>query len=162
MCIDRATNTWQFRIRMVCLFLAGVMLLSACRVKEIVINDTPVPPLPSLDEKKITAGKELYAMHCAGCHGVNLEGSPNWKQPRPDGTFPPPPQDSSGHTWHHADQQLVQIIQKGGDPAFGGTMPGFLDKLSEEEILSIVEYFKSSWGQEEREFQWWMTATTPK
>ena len=26
------------------------------------------------------SGREVYAEHCASCHGINLEGQPNWRQ----------------------------------------------------------------------------------
>jgi hypothetical protein len=37
-------------------------------------------------------------------------------------------------------------------------MPGFRDVLTDEEMIGILAFIKSSWGQEEREFQWWITA----
>ncbi len=52
---------------------------------------------------------------------------------------------------------FLDIIANGGDPAFGATMPGFGDQLTEEEAASILDFIKSSWGDEEREFQWWIT-----
>ncbi len=37
-------------------------------------------------------------------------------------------------------------------------MPGFGDQLTETEIEAILDYTKSYWGAEEREYQWWLTA----
>jgi hypothetical protein len=37
-------------------------------------------------------------------------------------------------------------------------MPGFKDKLTQDQMVSILEFIKSSWKREEREFQWWITA----
>ena len=121
----------------------------------VVINNTAVAPVPALRADMAARGETLYMEHCAECHGVDLKGSPTWKEALADGSYPPPPQDDSGHTWHHADSLLVDLIQNGGDPKFNSTMPAFGDTLSEEEILSILEFFKSNWGQEAREFQWW-------
>ena len=44
------------------------------------------------DEPALVAeGKRLYGVHCASCHGVKLEGQPNWKQRNEDGKLPAPP-----------------------------------------------------------------------
>ena len=97
-------------------------------------------------------GKVLYEQNCAACHGINGEGQPNWKQPNANDVYPAPPHDGSGHTWHHADGLLLQII------ADGGTMPksqmlGFSERLTEEEMRLILDHIKTFWGEQEREFQ---------
>jgi len=125
----------------------------------VVINETAVPPMPTLNPEWVTQGMVIYARECATCHGANLEGLPDWKQSLPDGSLPPPPHDSSGHTWHHPDSLLLAIIAEGGDPAYNSKMPAFRDKLTEEERRAVLEFIKSTWGENEREFQWWMTAT---
>lgn len=149
------------------LWLAGLALLviaffvayqrTAPGSQPVVINQTAVPPLPALDSEKVAQGKLLYAQSCANCHGANLEGAPNWKQSLPDGSLPPPPHDSSGHTWHHPDELLISITENGGDPAYNSKMPAFKEQLSRHEITAILEFIKSKWGREEREFQWWIT-----
>jgi len=125
----------------------------------VVINDTAVPPVPTLNPDRVARGATLYAKNCAECHGANLEGAPDWKKPLPDGSLPPPPHDRSGHTWHHPDTLLLNIIANGGDPAYKGKMPAFKDKLTEAEMVSILEFIKSKWDKDKREFQWWMAAT---
>jgi mono/diheme cytochrome c family protein len=127
--------------------------------KPVVINNTPAPPVPTLDSARIAQGAALYAQYCAVCHGPNLEGAPDWKRTLLDGSLPPPPQDSSGHTWHHPDSLLASIISKGGDPAYNSKMPAFGDQLSADEIGVILDFIKGSWGREEREYQWWLTVT---
>jgi mono/diheme cytochrome c family protein len=143
--------------------LAALVLLvfwfARARSAPVVINETAVPPVPTLDATSVAQGESLYAQHCAQCHGANLEGAPEWKRPLSDGSLPPPPHDSSGHTWHHSDALLLSLILNGGDPAYNSKMPAFAGKLTEDEARMIVEFFKSRWGQDEREFQWWVTAT---
>ena len=100
--------------------------------------------------KFVAMGKTLYAKHCAACHGKNLEGqTPNWRQPMPDGTFPAPPHDASGHTWHHPDAMLFKVIKysrtQSSDKSFKSTMPAFKKILSDEEIWSVLSYIKSTW-----------------
>lgn len=124
----------------------------------VVINGTVAPPLPTLNPAAVAEGERLYARYCAICHGANLEGAPDWKVRLSDGSLPPPPQDSSGHTWHHADSLLLTIIRDGGDPTTNSKMPAFGDRLSDDEIWAILTFFKSRWSEEERKFQWWVTA----
>lgn len=125
----------------------------------VIINGIEAPPVPSLDSGRVARGAELYAQYCASCHGVNLEGASNWKQPLADGSFPPPPHTDQGHTWHHPDSFLIEVIAKGSAELYGGTMPGFGSQLSLDEIEMILDFIKSRWGQETRELQWWVTAT---
>lgn len=97
-------------------------------------------------------GEELYQQYCASCHRADLSGDPDWKSPNEDGSYPPPPHDSSGHTWHHSDQVLLEIIRDGSD--FPQTrMPSFGEKLTDDDIGAILEFFKVSWGPDEREYQ---------
>lgn len=136
--------------------------LAACasspRATPIVIQGTAAPPLPILDPARVAEGERIYQANCAVCHGAELEGQPNWQQPKEDGSLPAPPHDESGHTWHHPDELLLEIIAEGGDPAFGGTMPGFEGKLSRAEMAAVVEFIKRDWPIEQREFQWWVSA----
>jgi len=38
-------------------------------------------------------------------------------------------------------------------------MPAFKDQLTRDEAMMILDFIKSKWGKDEREFQWWITAT---
>ncbi|MBM3565433.1 MAG: c-type cytochrome [Alphaproteobacteria bacterium] len=99
-------------------------------------------------------GRTIYATQCAECHGAKLEGQPNWKTPRADGTLLAPPHDASGHTWHHPDSILFRITRLGGQaaapPGFVSGMPGFGDKLSDQEIWAVLAFIKSTWPAEIR------------
>ena len=140
-------------------YLLQTNIISASSYRPVTILETTVPPVPTLNPGSVATGKLLYAQYCASCHGGNLEGASEWKQPQPDGSFLPPPHDSSGHTWHHPDPVLIEIITNGGDPTLYNTkMPGFGDRLSESEIEAVLGYIKSNWNREELEYQWWMTA----
>jgi hypothetical protein len=55
------------------------------------------------------------------CHGANLEGQPNWRKPLPNGRLPAPPHDRTGHTWHHSDKQLFDMVKNGT----AAMMPGY-------------------------------------
>jgi len=98
----------------------------------------------------VAMGKALYAKNCASCHGKNLEGqTPNWRQPLPDSSFPAPPHDASGHTWHHPDAMLFKVTKysrtQSGDKSFKSNMPAFEKTLSDNEIWSVLSYIKSTW-----------------
>lgn len=147
---------------------ALLLLLSGCAAVEETTTEFSFPPLPgspttpqpasppALNPDMIAKGADLYGEYCAACHGPDLEGDPDWKAPNEDGSYRPPPQDSSGHTWHHGDDLLVEIILQGSEfPQ--SRMPAFGDRLSEDEVLAILEFFKSRWGQQERAVQWEVT-----
>jgi len=123
--------------------------------------NSDVPPVPALDPEKVAQGETLYAQYCAACHGVKAEGQPNWKIPLDDGSLPAPPHDSTGHTWHHADGQLTNIVANGNKLIFPQSkMPAFGEQLSDDEISAVLEYIKTFWGEEERAFQWRITYQT--
>jgi mono/diheme cytochrome c family protein len=126
--------------------------------RPVTLAGTQVGPLPTLAVQRLARGAELYLQYCSTCHGVALEGAPDWKQAAPDGSYPAPPHDSTGHTWHHGDAVLLNIIANGGDPAYNSKMPAFEDSLSTDEMLDILEFIKASWELEQRQAQWWMTA----
>lgn len=118
--------------------------------------EVEAPPVPDLGAERVEVGGRLYAEKCAACHGADLEGQPDWKISNEDGSYPAPPHDASGHTWHHSDRLLVELIRDGLDLP-ESRMPSFGDQLSDDEILSILDFIKSNWGKDERGFQWQMT-----
>jgi len=146
---------------LVFLAAAAILLLGpGFGLQPVVIGGTSVPPVPSLDPERVARGAELYATNCGACHGAELQGTSDWKRPLPDGSFPPPPHDSSGHTWHHPDGLLLEIIANGGDPALNSKMPAFHQSLTPDEMRSTLEFIKSKWSADAREFQWWITVTS--
>jgi mono/diheme cytochrome c family protein len=106
---------------------------------------------------QLTQGQALYGVHCASCHGKNLEGQPNWQTPLPNGRMPAPPHDKSGHTWHHSDDALAGVTKLGLKPFAGDNyesdMPAFGAILSDDEIEAILAYIKSTWPERERTYQ---------
>ena len=103
----------------------------------------------------VEAGRQIYAEHCAACHGTDLEGQPNWRQRRADGMLPAPPHDLSGHTWHHPDAQLVELTKFGpqrfAGPDYRSDMPAYDGQLTDTEIVAVLSYIKSTWPPEIRE-----------
>lgn len=113
--------------------------------------------VPSLPPKQVEAGKVIFLKECAGCHGKHGQGAADWKVQNPDKTFPPPPHDASGHTWHHTDGLLFRLVRDGGkgmeDPGFKSAMPAYGRTLSDQEIVSVITYLKSLWQPEQRASQ---------
>lgn len=112
--------------------------------------------------EQITLGKKIYSEHCSSCHGANLEGQPNWKRRLENGRMPAPPHDESGHTWHHSDQDLFAITKLG----VGGVVPGyesdmlaFGEILSDEDIVAVLAFIKSTWPERQRDVQARITAS---
>ena len=106
------------------------------------------------DAAQVALGKRLYADQCAACHGANLEGQPDWRTRGPEGKLPAPPQDASGHTWHHSDAQLFDITKRGvaaiAGPGYRTDMREFGSVLSDAEIWAVLAYIKSTWPPEIR------------
>ena len=134
---------------------------AACSLQPSTPLATPAPPLPTLDLAQVQTGRQVYQANCAGCHGASAQGAPNWATPGPDGLYPPPPHDDTGHTWHHSDRVLYEAISRGmSDPLRPGSplrMPAFGGKLSDAGIRAVIEYFKSLWTDEHRRWQWEQT-----
>ena len=105
--------------------------------------------LPVSAQDDSLAGERLYQENCASCHGANLEGQPDWRSRLPNGRLPAPPHDASGHTWHHTDRVLLDIVKRGTAAIVGNgyesDMPGFKEVLTDEEITAIIDYIKTTW-----------------
>ncbi len=134
---------------------AGVLLAIAA----VLASGAPlrVEPAEGAPSPAVQRGRVLYQRHCASCHGRDLEGQPGWKHRLPDGRWPAPPHDGSGHTWHHPDSYLIAVIRQGGQalapPGFRSGMPAFGRVLSEPEIRSILALIKSRWPERIRKLQ---------
>lgn len=106
------------------------------------------------NKRQVEAGQKIYVENCASCHGVNLEGQPNWRSQLPEGGLPAPPHDETGHTWHHSDKLNFKYTKKGGQkiapPEFKSNMPGFEETLSDDQIWAVLAYIKSEWPEQVR------------
>lgn len=94
---------------------------------------------------QVSRGARVYAENCAQCHGESAQGAPNWRQRGPEGMFPPPPLNGSGHGWHHPLNMLFYVV-KNGSPGGKGNMPAWKGRLSDEEILAAIAWFQSRWS----------------
>ena len=105
-------------------------------------------PITRDSELMIGRGKTIYQNNCISCHQANLVGVENWKELDEDGHRKSPPLNGTGHTWHHDDATLHNIIKYGLVKLvknYQGKMLGFEDKLKDKDIDSVLTYIKSFW-----------------
>ena len=123
----------------------GLVYYVASPVEQATASVTLKPNEPAV----VSLGKQVYAQNCASCHGVALEGQPNWRQRGNDGYMPAPPHDETGHTWHHPDTYLFLMTKYGIEKMIGKTypnnMPAYEDELSDDEIIAVLSFIKSTW-----------------
>ena len=107
------------------------------------------------DAAVVALGERIYAGTCAACHGAALEGQPDWQSRGADGLMPAPPHDATGHTWHHDDGTLFTLTKHGlagvlGDDAPDSAMPAYDGVLTDDEIIAVLSYIKSTWPADVR------------
>lgn len=105
--------------------------------------------LPYRDAAAVARGAQIYGAVCAVCHGAGLEGQPDWQTRDAEGYLPAPPHDETGHSWHHPDALLLEIVRRGTAAVAGqgyrSRMPGYAGKLTEAEMREVLAYIKSTW-----------------
>ena len=109
------------------------------------LGDSPPPPapLPAPDPSAANvAGRGPYVALCAGCHGLEGKGVPNtvvalW----------------GNSTLRQADPRnlIVSTLHGIGAENFPHraslqAMPGFADKLGDEQAAALVNYLRATWG----------------
>ena len=105
-------------------------------------HDMPGLKIKAAEAQTNVKGADLYVGLCAGCHGAQGDGQPHSSVPMSTNTtamFPTP-------------INLIRVIREGvaeRDLAHGErmqTMPGFADKLSDQEMSDLVNYMRQTWG----------------
>ncbi|WP_434033923.1 c-type cytochrome [Cupriavidus sp. a3] len=132
----------------------GIALTTKRYLETPVTQESPVARqlrIDATDSSRLVRGRQLYAQACASCHGANLEGQANWRERLANGRMPAPPHDASGHTWHHADAVLFAITKNGlvagvtAPQGYVSDMPAFRLSMSDDDILAVLAYIKSTW-----------------
>ena len=96
-------------------------------------------------ELNVALGENIFNQNCVSCHGSKGRGlAKDWKVKDENGNYPAPPLNGTAHTWHHSPSDLLYTINKGGGE-MGGQMPGFEERLSEQEKLALLDYIYSLW-----------------
>jgi len=102
------------------ILIAGI--LASCN------SHTERPPEP---EKVISSGQHLYVEFCAECHQTDGTGWSNL-YPRLAG---------NPIVTLHDPEPIIDTVSYGQ-----GSMMGFHDRLTGEEIAAILSYIRNSWG----------------
>jgi mono/diheme cytochrome c family protein len=95
---------------------------------------SPAAPAPAAPIDPLTVARTNYARHCIDCHGPAGEGGSvkiDDKQIRVPSLKAP-------HAVRHSDEELTNIVTNGEE-----AMPGFKDKLSQEEITHLVHLVRT-------------------
>lgn len=118
--------------------VAVVSVLGACG------DGDPRGDDDSRADDELARGEQLYTRHCVSCHGGATGGE--------IGDLPPR-HNAQGHTWHHPDCMLVDIVLEGMPPRDGQVMPAFDRTLDEDDVDAILAYIRTWWEPDQREFQ---------
>lgn len=153
-------NTWRGgSLRMLKSILIPLLLVStlfSCSGGKDVTESVPSTreqPRKTITDRRndtfgqVVRGGQLYQQHCEACHGHAGQGAPIWRRRDVNGMFPPPPLNGTGHAWHHSKSVLKAIIENGSQPGTG-LMPGWKDRLKDEEIDAVITWFQSKWPAE--------------
>ena len=100
---------------------------------------------PSADT--LALGAEVYQRSCVQCHGGPTGG---------EISDIPPVHNDNGHTWHHPDCLLQEIVRDGLPPRADPdhpVMPAFGNELTAEEIDAVIDHISTWWTPEQREQQ---------
>lgn len=131
--------------------VVGAVIIGAAAILYSVIRGSGPAFIDPADQSLVMQGKAIYANNCAACHGESLQGQPNWRERMLNGKLPAPPHDKTGHTWHHPDAMLVDMVKNGlvpgktAPPGYVSDMPAYRDILSDQEIIAVLTYIKSTW-----------------
>lgn len=94
--------------------------------------------------ENLRAGRSQYLALCAGCHAANGQGKPNVTVAL-----------AGNSTIRNPDpHNLIQVVLYGLDaksfPDHQGrqAMPGFSDKLDDEEVAELVNYLRGAFGDQ--------------
>ena len=103
----------------------------------------PMPARP--DPARRALGRQLYAEHCADCHGTRGEGART-----ADGAWAYPPLAGSRIVAQASAQNLLRVIERGGfGPATPGRpqpfgMPPFAGRFRVDELAALASHLRAS------------------
>jgi mono/diheme cytochrome c family protein len=122
------------------LFALGIHSASAAAGSHFADADNPA---------LVANGRATYMTVCASCHGRRLQGQALWQVMDQYAGRRAPPHDGTGHTWQHSDEDLFVETKTGRFPSAPPRrptyMPAFGGHLSDQEILAVLAFIKSSW-----------------
>ena len=155
--VSRLANVARSPAESRCLFLwvlvlFSVLLAGCTSDDQSTGSSADAPKIETVGSRWYTAdgvsrGAPIFARLCADCHGKKAQGTFTWRQRGADGKFPPPPLNGTAHAWHHPIRALGSQI-KFGAPGGSGTMPGFAQTLSDQDVIDVIAWFQDKWSDE--------------
>ena len=117
--------------------ILGALLLATISCTPAPSNDN-IPPetVTEATPKPITSGKTIYLGYCAPCHGSNGKGNRGFAADFVNDT----------ERMSKSDEELLNSIREGFSGKIG-SMPRWKNRLSEEEIVSVLQYIRETFGK---------------
>ena len=149
-------------MRFLLLLFASLLIFTACQpsnTANLSLSDTVKPEsVPTVDpaNEQLYLAQQNYNKWCAHCHGWAGDGQPQItiENAEERGYHTVPRHDSQGHTWHHPDQILFEVIKYGVQaPTNLYPMSSFDEQLTDDEIFGIIDYIKRWWTDEQGQSQ---------
>jgi mono/diheme cytochrome c family protein len=114
------------------------------------LPETPALPRgkPNQNAQFYERGEQVFAKHCASCHGVQGEGV------KLEGAVALPALAGNRAVTMHTSANLVRILLAGGyAPSTAGNprpfgMPPFVHILNDEDIAAVTTYIRAAWGNQ--------------
>jgi mono/diheme cytochrome c family protein len=97
-------------------------------------------PVASTPES-VAAGKKVYDLNCAGCHGVEGKGGIVLSVIEDQGGNQPPALNAGKWTHGSSDGEIFTVIKKGIGPAF--FMQPWDGRISDTDIWNVINYIRS-------------------
>jgi mono/diheme cytochrome c family protein len=92
------------------------------------------PKLTPEEEKRVTAGAQVYANQCAGCH-------------KPDGTGNGGPTDLTASALVSGNPGAIVRVVLHGKEGAQGMMPPLGAALNDEQVAGVASYLRRAWGR---------------
>lgn len=142
------------------IFGIGMLLVGAAAGAAWTLAPRDYPPGDPSDLEQVALGAALYGRDCARCHGDDLGGELGWAREEAGLTNEEinavakrlgdvaPAHDKHGSTERLPDDVLFRMIDEGPAKVLkkpDARMPGYHDRLAQDEIWAIIAFMKSHW-----------------
>jgi mono/diheme cytochrome c family protein len=124
------------KLGILALVVVAIFLVSGCSkpATESANKSASVSPAATATPDEFAFARANYAKDCSACHGQEGHGG---LVKTTEGKMLKVPSLTEGHALKHDDADYAEQIAKGGDG-----MPAFKDKLSPEEITTMVRFVR--------------------
>ena len=141
-----------------------VALVALVGISTLTLKALQHEPGDPADPDQVADGAALYAWNCSRCHGRHLGGEFSWAFEGTDlsneevGAIVEkiddiaPAHDERGSTSRLDDETLFKIVGEGPKEILqkpNSRMPGFSDRLDDEQIWAVIAFIKSHWQEPE-------------